>query len=68
MKVVVKSENVGVNFGCVASVHAASNGKRLHTTQTHPYGFQHAARRSARDWAEDNGHEVVLATSDEYKD
>lgn len=58
-KVVIKTRDVGQNFGCVGIVHYVSNGHKIHETRIAPYGFDSAVYRIAEEWAQSNGYSVI---------
>lgn len=63
-QVTIQTRNVGQNFGCVGVVRYVSNGRKVHETDTCPYGFDSAAYRAAKAWAEDNGYVVIESKED----
>lgn len=63
-QVTIQTRNVGQAFGCVGVVRYASNGRKVHETDTRPFGFDSVAYQAAKNWAEGKGYVVIESTDD----
>lgn len=54
----IETRTVGQSFGTEATVKFMNN-RRIHTTETFPYGNSVAAYSAARRWATEHGFDVV---------
>lgn len=63
-RVMIQISNIGQSFGCCGIVRYASNGHKVHETDTYPYGFNDIAYSAAKAWAEDKGY-IVIDSMDE---